>query len=318
MKTITMMLLTTVLVHIAKAQDIITKNDSSKVTATVLEINPTDIKFKLFDYTDGPKITTRKSEIAYIVYRNGVVERFQKSTSTPKYDAYQSVNKYNLDNVPVTMYASPEAKIKKCEKLYTKKNYLGFNYIAFLNTALGFNYMRDVKKANMIINVPFAFGLGSPSITSSLYSRNYTDNTSTTKYDLLKYQVGVNALFAPSMNREVNFLMGPSFNFSEYRMSVDTKYTTVTAGQNEYNDGRFKNQFNLRREHYGVNVGFLARFSEKINMNMLITFGYKKDTYNEKDPYGIESINSNARYTVTAPENVMPYVNFAWSIGYRF
>ena len=31
---------------------------------------------------------------------------------------------------------------------------------------------------------------------------------------------------------------------------------------------------------------------------MLITFGYKKDTYNEKDPYGIESINSNARYTV--------------------
>lgn len=318
MKTITIMLLAISLVRVANAQDIITKTDSTKVNATVLEINPTEIKYKLFDYAEGPKITTQKSQIAYIIYKNGIVERFSKSTNAPKLDAYQYVNKYNLDNVPVTTYVTPEQKIKKCDKLYNKKNYLGFNYIAFLNTALGFNYMRDIKKANLIINVPFAFGVGSPAITSSLYSRNYTDNTSSTKYDLLKYQVGINALFAPSMNREVNFLMGPSFNFTEYRMSVDTKYTTVNAISGQYNDGRFTNRFNLRREHYGVNVGFLARFSEKINMNMLITFGYKKDTYSEKDPYGIETINSNARYQVTVPDNVMPYVNFAWSIGYRF
>ena len=47
-------------------------------------------------------------------------------------------------------------------------------------------------------------------------------------------------------------------------------------------------------------------------------FFYKKDTYSENDPFGIETINSNAKYQVVARDNVMPYVNFAWSIGYRF
>lgn len=318
MKTIKHLLFALLLVNKTKAQDVITRNDSTKVNATVFEINPSEIKYKLFDYAEGPKVTVRKSDIAYITYRNGIVERYAKNSSLAKKSESYQANRYNLDNVPVTAYVTPEEKIKKCDKLYNKKNYLGFNYIAFLNTALGFNYMRDIRKANLIINVPFAFGMGSPAITNSLYSRNYLDGTSTTKYNSMKYQIGLSALFAPSMTREVNFLMGPAFNFSEYRMSVDTKYTTLTASQNEYNNGRFTNLFNLRREHYGVNVGFLARFSEKINMNMLITFGYKKDTYSENDPFGIETINSNAKYQVVARDNVMPYVNFAWSIGYRF
>lgn len=317
MKKIIVVLFTSLAVNIAYAQDIITKNDSSKTKAVILEINPTEIKYQLFDYADGPKITSRKEEIAYIQYRNGVIEKFFKTTiNNMKYNSYQ-INKYNLDNVPVNFY-NPEQKIKKCEKLYTRKNYLGFNYIAFLNTCLGFNYMRDIKKANLIINVPFVFGLGSPSITNGLYSRNYLDNSSSTKYELMKYQIGINALFAPSMNREVNFLMGPSFSFSEYKMSVNTQYATTSIIQNQYTAGKFKNQFNLYREHYGINMGFLARFSEKVNMTMLITFGYKKDSYSEEDPYGIESMNTDARYAVTAQDNVMPYVNFAWSVGYRF
>lgn len=317
MKNTLFTLLVTVAANMANAQDIITRNDSSKVNAVILEVNPTEIKYKLFHYEDGPRVTALKNEVAYIIYRNGTVERFTKVKPTTINNVPYNPNKYNLDNVPVKAY-NPEEKTKKCEKLYTKKNYLGFNYITFLNTCLGFNYMRDVKKANLIINVPFAFGVGSPAITNSLYSRNYLDGSPNTKYDLLKYQVGLNVLFAPSMTREVNFLMGPSFNFSDYNMSVDTRYTTMYAVQNQYNDGRFTNKFSLHREHYGINVGFLARFTERINMNMLITFGYKKDTYNEKDPYGIERMNEDAKHPVAYQENVMPYVNFAWSVGYRF
>ncbi len=296
------------------AQDIITKRDSSKITASIIEINTQEIKYKLFNYPDGPLILCGKENVAYIVFKNGIVERYSKTeTQASNYNP----NKYNLDNVPVTVY-NPEEKLKQNEKLYSKKNYLGFNYIAFLNTALGFNYMRDVRKANLIINVPFAFGLGSPGITNSLYNRNFLDGTSSTKYESMKYQVGVNALFAPFMNKGVNFLMGPAFNFTEYKMSVETEYTSVSAGQYQYNNAKFTNSFVLRREHYGINIGFLARFSEKINMNMLITFGYKKDSYNEKDPYGIQQMNNDAKYQLKPKDNVMPYVNFAWSIGYRF
>jgi len=49
-----------------------------------------------------------------------------------------------------------------------------------------------------------------------------------------------------------------------------------------------------------------------------MTFGYKKDSYNQKDPYGIDKINADTKYKMTPKDNVMPYVNFAWSVGYRF
>lgn len=317
MKTISVTLLALSTILNSQAQDVITKNDSSQVKASIIEINQREIKYKLFNYPEGPMISIGRENTAYITFKSGAVERFTKPEIKTAPSQNYNPNRYNLDAVPVSVY-HPEDKIKKCEKLYIKKNYFGFNYIAFLNTALGFNYMRDVKKANLIINVPFAFGLGSPAITNSLYGREFLDGTSTTKYELMKYQVGVNALFAPSMNREVNFLMGPAFNFTEYKMSVETKYTTITAPQYQSNNATFTNSFVLRRQHYGVNIGLLARFSEKVNMNMLITFGYKQDSYNEKDPYGIEKMNSEAKYQVKPKDNVMPYVNFAWSVGYRF
>jgi hypothetical protein len=297
------------------AQDIITKTDSSKITTVIVEISPTQVKYKLFNYTDGPLITGNRSEIAYITFRNGMVERFPKTTVII---ASYEPNRYNLDKVPVAMY-NPEQRIKKCEALYKHKNYLGFNYITFLNTALGFNYMRDFKKANLVINVPFAVGLGSPSITNGLYGRQYLDNNASTKYDRMNYQVGISALFAPSMNKEVNFLMGPSFNFTDYSMSVNSSYVISNGNQN-YTHIDFKNTFALRRLHYGVNVGFLARFSEHFNMNMLLTLGFKQDSYSKKDPYGTEQMKAlyGATNTNTLPENVMPYVNFAWSLGYRF
>lgn len=296
------------------AQDLITKTDSSKISAVILEINPLEVKYKLFNYTDGPTIICNKTDIAYIVYKNGEREKFPKApVDFPVYNP----NKYNLDNVPVETYNSRK-KIKKCEILYKHKNYLGFNYIAFLNTALGFNYMRDVKKANLIINVPFAFGMGTPSITNGLYGRQYLDNNSATKYDLMRYQVGISTLFAPSINREVNFLMGPALNFTDYNVKVNTRYRLPGNSQYPYNYGTFTNSFQLYRLHYGVNVGFMARFSERLNMNMLLTLGFKHDTYSEKDPYGYEVTNGSTEYGNAPPDNVKPYVNFAWSLGYRF
>lgn len=317
MKKIAFTLVALSFIIFCNAQDVITKNDSSQVKASIIEINPREIKYRLFNYPEGPTIINNRDDISYITFKSGVVEQFTKlEVKTTTAQSYNP-NRYNMDAVKVSLY-NPEDKIKKCEKLYTKKNYFGFNYITFLNTALGFNYMRDVKKANLIINVPFAFGLGSPAIANSLYNREFLDGTSTTKYELMRYQIGINTLFAPSMNREVNFLMGPSFNLTEYKMSVETKYTTLNAPQYQNNNATYSNSFRLRRQHYGINIGLLARFSEKVNMNMLITFGYKQDTYDQKDPFGIDKMNSEAKYQVKPKDNVMPYVNFAWSVGYRF
>jgi len=298
---------------LANAQDIITRNDSTKVQVDVQEISPTQLKYKLFKYPDGPLITENKAQLAYITFENGLTERFPKEAVVAKsYDP----NAYNLDRIPVTAYVS-EARIKKREALYHYKNYVGFNYIAFLNSAIGFHYMRDVKKAQLILDVPLAIGIGSPSITNGLYGRNFLDGMSTTKYDRMNYQAGLAALFAPSMNASVNFLMGPSFNFSEYRMSVASAWTAYYP-QGQTQKVEFNNSFKLYRSHYGVNVGFLARYTEHFNMSLLLTLGYKQDSYNEKDPYGFALRKALYKDSDFRIENTQPYVNFAWTLGYRF
>jgi hypothetical protein len=92
--------------------------------------------------------------------------------------------------------------------------------ILLFSVSLGFNYMRDIKKAHLIIHVPVGIGLGRPVITNGLYGRVYLDGTGTTKYEKMNYQVGISPLFTPSMKSPVNFLIGPSYTFTEYRMSV--------------------------------------------------------------------------------------------------
>ncbi len=313
MKQIILTLAALFCVGLTKAQDIITRNDSSKVQALVQEITPTQLKYKLFAYPDGPLMIENKAMLAYVTFKNGLTERFPKKAAVPgSYDP----NAYNLDRIPVSADV-PEARAKKREALYRCKNYVGFNYIAFLNTAIGFHYMRDIRKAHLILNIPVAVGLGSPSITNGLYGRNYLDGMSTTRYERMNYQAGLAALFAPSMNASVNFLMGPSFNFTEYRMSVASSWTAYYP-QGQSQKVEFSNSFKLYRSHYGVNVGFLARYTEHFNMSILLTMGFKQDQYSEEDPYGFALRQSIYRDSNFRIENTQPYVNFAWTLGYRF
>ena len=290
------------------AQDLVVKNDSTKIKAIVAEINPVQIRYKLFSYPEGPQITENKEEIAYIVFSNGLTERFTKQApARAKYDP----NVYNLDKVPVMPYDSP-SRLKKQEALYRYKNYAGFNYVAFLNAAVGVHYMRDIRKAHLIVTVPLAVGIGQPPITNGLYGRNYLDGNNSTKYERMNYQAGLSALFTPSMKLPVNFLMGPSFNFSEYRMSVASVW-------NYYKQRvEFNNSFKLYRSHYGINVGLLARYSSRFNMCLLLTLGYKQDSYSEKDPYGFTVLKAIYKDAAIVENNTKAYVNFSWTLGYRF
>lgn len=53
------------------AQDIITKSNGDEIVAKVLEVNPDNLKYKLWDYMDGPTYTILKSEILLVKYENG-------------------------------------------------------------------------------------------------------------------------------------------------------------------------------------------------------------------------------------------------------
>ena len=70
------------------AQDIIVTKQSQKIEAKITDVESDCIKYKKFNYQEGPTYSIKKSEIASIIYQNGDVETFLEekvsaSTSAP-------------------------------------------------------------------------------------------------------------------------------------------------------------------------------------------------------------------------------------------
>lgn len=65
------------------AQDIILKRDGSEIKAKVLEITDQQIKYKDFDFQNGPTRNINISEVFMITYQNGQKEVFKQTTTVP-------------------------------------------------------------------------------------------------------------------------------------------------------------------------------------------------------------------------------------------
>lgn len=79
--TLSMLLVT---IMSTKAQDILTLTDNSVLKVKVLEITPTEIKYKKFDNLNGPTYTSLISGVKSITYENGTTETFNNPpTSQP-------------------------------------------------------------------------------------------------------------------------------------------------------------------------------------------------------------------------------------------
>ena len=59
---------------LCQAQDILTKRNGDELQVKVLEITPTQVKYKRFDNLEGPLISVAKSSVFMIVYENGTKE----------------------------------------------------------------------------------------------------------------------------------------------------------------------------------------------------------------------------------------------------
>ncbi|MCB2406699.1 hypothetical protein [Hymenobacter lucidus] len=64
------------------AQDTLTKQNGEELQVKVLEITPTEIHYKRFDYQDGPLIIVRKTDVFMIRYANGTKEVFGPASGT--------------------------------------------------------------------------------------------------------------------------------------------------------------------------------------------------------------------------------------------
>jgi hypothetical protein len=166
---------------ISFGQDILVKRDSSKIEAKVLEIKPTEIKYKYFNYQSGPTLIIDKNDVAYIVYQNGQKEIFTiipveptetvviyKSTRpAKKIGDYITVNiaaglvmNENYVNKPRSDYkrlgslGSPEdERFSQPGKKQMKYGYsIGVNFLAgkspFCKHIIGINYLNSTGEFN--------------------------------------------------------------------------------------------------------------------------------------------------------------------------
>lgn len=115
--------------------DLIQKTNGTEIQAKILEVSSSEIKYKNFDYLDGPTIVLPISEISSIKYPNGKTETFSKSASSNQYAAINeittTVNETNpckwctTSNTCVevkTWYGTVEGSCENYSKVINKTN----------------------------------------------------------------------------------------------------------------------------------------------------------------------------------------------------
>ncbi len=202
------------------SQDLLFKTDSTKLEVKIVEINPTEIKYKLFNYEDGPKSTILKSEVAVIIFKNGdrkVISPFIKQTEAVK---------GAIVNVPIddTLWKKrEEAQLKyqenkkaELEMVLSTKNLIGLNLFELLNGCIGITYIRELASHHVNICVPINIGFTAPAV-NNLMAKGIINN----KYHEVKdyiytrkiIEIGLGVNFQTSSKRSTTYFVGPLVNF---------------------------------------------------------------------------------------------------------
>lgn len=149
------------------AQDIITLKDGTDIKAKILEITPTELKYKKYNNLEGPTITILKTQVLLVRYENGENEVFN---DTPKNSESNLAN----NNLTIRDYYM---KYSEYKDFYNESEYIrqigdpynpsGCGWASFFIPGLGQGIADEWGRAAWIciVNV----GLGAVSGTSAYY-----------------------------------------------------------------------------------------------------------------------------------------------------
>ena len=147
------------------AQDLIILRDGNTIEAKVLEISPTEIRYKRIDHLDGPTIVIMAIDVLSIRYENGrteiintITQPITPITLTPP-TAVQAVDQQNLNprlnTIGVTVgYQGISAFGFTVNGTVSPGNYTFFDF----NLGLGFNSFAFNGRINFNAFVPFKIG----------------------------------------------------------------------------------------------------------------------------------------------------------------
>ncbi len=302
----------------AYAQDQLFKKDNTKLEVKILEINQNEIKYKLFTYQDGPTIIVAKSDVALIIYQNGVHEVL--NTPAP---ATQNPTVVYLQNQG---YGPAISRVKtdsiEFSKLVATKNLISTNVLDPLNGSLSISYLREFAHNYINVYVPLSVGFANPyftQTTSSLFNGNFnsyyyaTNNgfsVSNFKYTRKTFDVGLGIHFQTSGEHAVTHFVGPYVGIAQFTGTYtqsnyfyDPNYGNSTYDLND-------RSFVMNRVYVMLDNGLLFRITKNFNIMMLVAAGYHIDTY----------LDNNLTKAMNSSKNQFPInaYKFSISFGYRF
>lgn len=114
-----------------RAQDIITKSNGDEIAAKVLEVTPDNLKYKLWDFMDGPTYTILKSEILLVKYENGHKDIFANTAAAGNEHNCQTTvteNAETMNHESLKLNASgsvtPGMRYNQYKRLYNHREYV--------------------------------------------------------------------------------------------------------------------------------------------------------------------------------------------------
>jgi len=135
----------------AAAQDLIVLRDGNMIEAKVVEISPTEIRYKRSDHLDGPTIVISADKVLSIRYQNGKVENInantgQKNTqakpvdTTPPIDPDKFIFAMSANPGSFLMFAAPSLCFEFGKGHFNSEVHLIFPIFGGFGGLATFNY----------------------------------------------------------------------------------------------------------------------------------------------------------------------------------
>ena len=297
------------------AQDQLFKKDNGKLEVKILEINPTEIKYKLFTYQDGPIITVLKKDVALIIYQNGVHEVI----NTPVEQATPVVI-YQERTDPMRNLINDSSKLVRWKTVTATKNLISVNFLEIFNSCIGINYVREFPKSQIQLYVPLIIGYDKPFFnqpSATLYG-NYNNYQYISDFTYTKKVIesGIGIHLNTSGKRAVTHFIGPYFGMAQYNGTFNEYYyNNSNYSQMPYNGTKIEHGFVMNRYYAMIDNGLLFRFTPNFNMMIMASVGFHNDDFVKNNPNKFAGNNYYSSYAG------FPFVNAfkaGFSMGYRF
>ncbi len=255
-----------------QAQDQIFKNDNTKILAKITEVNPTEIRYKLFSNPEGPVYIEKRNNVSLIIYENGKHEIIAANPA--------------LTETTVAAVAPPlTPSISKVDSVYYYRypNNISVNFLNFFNNEMGFMYQRDFVESDFNIQIPFGFGVEHPGITQSVYfnNNNFSNGNTFARMRLIKknFEVGFGINYYPNLNTRVNYFIGPMFRYMQYNAEHQVTYSLLAPSPyGGYSYSGMQNQpTTLSRYCMSITNGFVFRTRSRLTASVYASLGFKND-----------------------------------------